>query len=260
MNETDRLIADTGIIPKKSKGQNFLIDERVADRHIGYAGIREGDRLLEVGPGLGILTRRLAALPNELTCIELDDILAEYISGEFGDRINLIHGDAVKVPFPEFDVFVSNLPYSVSTPIIFKLLDYDFRTAVVMVQKEFADRMVADVGSPDYSRLTVNLFYRADCEIMETVPASRFNPRPKVDSALVKITPRKAPFDVIDEKMFFKVTEVAFNHRRKKIGTSLKSVGLVKPGMDVPYLDDRIESLRPREIGEIADAISSYHI
>lgn len=255
MTDTGRLIAETGIVPKKSKGQNFLIDGRVADRHIAYAGIREGDRVLEVGPGLGILTERMADLPCELTCIELDDILAEYISQTFGDRLRLIHGDAVKVDFPEFDVFVSNLPYSVSTPIIFKLLDHRFRTAVVMVQKEFADRMVADVGSPDYSRLTVNLFYRADCEVMETVPASRFNPRPKVDSALVRITPRKAPFDVIDERLFFKITEITFNHRRKKIGTSLKATGLLRPEWDVPYLGERVENLRPAEIAEIADAI-----
>lgn len=260
MTDTGRLIAETGIVPKKSKGQNFLIDGRVADRHIAYAGIREGDRVLEVGPGLGILTERVADLPCELTCIELDDILAEYISQTFGDRLRLIHGDAVKVDFPEFDVFVSNLPYSVSTPIIFKLLDHRFRTAVVMVQKEFADRMVADVGSPDYSRLTVNLFYRADCEVMETVPASRFNPRPKVDSALVRITPRKAPFDVIDERLFFKVTEITFNHRRKKIGTSLKAAGLLKPEWDVPYLDERVENLRPAEIAEIADAIHTARL
>ncbi len=257
MTDTGRLIAETGIIPKKSKGQNFLIDGRVADRHISYANISQGDRVLEVGPGLGILTERILDLPCTLTCIELDDILAEYIGNNFSDRLTLVHGDAVKVPFPPFDVFVSNLPYSVSTPIIFKLLDHEFRSAVVMVQKEFADRMVADVGSPDYSRLTVNLFYRADCEIMETVPASRFNPRPKVDSALVRITPRKAPFDVLDEKTFFKVTEVAFNHRRKKIGTALKAAGMVRPGDDVPYLDERIEHLRPAEIGEIADAVFS---
>lgn len=255
MNETGRLIADTGIVPKKSKGQNFLIDDRVADRHIGYAGISKGDRVLEVGPGLGILTRRLIEASDDVTCIELDDILADYISETYGNELTLIHADAVKVPFPEFDVFVSNLPYSVSTPIIFKLLDHRFRTAVVMVQKEFAERMVADVGSPDYSRLTVNLFYRAECEIMETVPASRFNPRPKVDSALVRITPRKAPFEVLDERTFFRVTEITFNHRRKKIGTSLKSSGMISSGDDVPYLDDRVENLRPAEIGEIADAI-----
>jgi len=255
MNETGRLIADTGIVPKKSKGQNFLIDDRVADRHIGYADIKKTDRVLEVGPGLGILTKRLVEVSDDVTCIELDDILADYISQTYGDSLKLIHGDAVKVPFPEFDVFVSNLPYSVSTPIIFKLLECSFRTAVVMVQKEFADRMVAMIGSPDYSRLTVNLFYRAECKIMETVPASRFNPKPKVDSALVMITPRKAPFEVLDEKLFFKVVEVTFNHRRKKIGTSLKSARLIESGDDVPYLDDRVERLSPAQIGEIADAI-----
>ena len=94
-----------------------------------------------------------------------------------------------------------------------------------------------------------------DDMIMETVPASRFNPRPKVDSALVKITPRKAPFDVMDEKTFFKVTEVTFNHRRKKIGTSLKSAHMIQAGDDIPFLDERIENLRPVEIGQIADAV-----
>ena len=191
MTDTGRLIAETGIVPKKSKGQNFLIDGRVADRHIAYAGIREGDRVLEVGPGLGILTERMADLPCELTCIELDDILAEYISQTFGDRLRLIHGDAVKVDFPEFDVFVSNLPYSVSTPIIFKLLDHRFRTAVVMVQKEFADRMVADVGSPDYSRLTVNLFYQGHGDHLQPpqeedrhIPEGRRPPETGVGRAL----------------------------------------------------------------------------
>ena len=260
MSETGRLISETGVVPKKSKGQNFLTDGRVADRHVGYAGIRKDDRVLEVGPGLGILTSRLVEASDRVTCIELDEKLADYIEREYGNRLDLIRGDAVKVPFPEFDVFVSNLPYSVSTPIIFKLLEHRFRTAVVMVQKEFADRMVADVGCTEYSRLTVNLFYRAECEIMETVPASRFNPRPKVDSALVRITPRKAPFDVLDEKTFFKVTEVAFNHRRKKIGTSLKSAGLVRSSDDIPYADERIEDLRPSEIGELADAVYSARV
>jgi 16S rRNA (adenine1518-N6/adenine1519-N6)-dimethyltransferase len=246
---------DPGFVPRKSRGQNFLIDGRVADRHIGYAGIREGDRVLEVGPGFGVLTSRLVEAAGSLTCIELDEKLADYIEGEYGGRLTLIRGDAVKVPFPEFDVFVSNLPYSVSTPIIFKLLDYDFRSAVVMVQKEFADRMVADVGSPDYSRLTVDLFYRADCEILESVPASRFDPRPKVDSALVRIVPRKAPFSVLDEATFFRVVEVAFNHRRKKIGTSLKAARMIDSADGFPYLDGRIENLRPAEIGELADAV-----
>ncbi len=255
MSNARELMASAGVIPKKSKGQNFLIDDRVADRIVGYGGITPDDRVLEVGPGFGVLTDRLVDMAGHLTCIELDTKLAHYIRTTYDGRLDLLEGDAVKVPFPQFDVFVSNLPYSVSTPIIFKLLEQDFRTAVVMVQKEFADRMVADVGSPDYSRLTVNLFYHADCEIMEPVPASRFDPRPKVDSAVVKITPRPAPFEVMDERTFFKVTEACFNHRRKKIGTALRNTRLVESSEDIPYKDDRIEQLRPAEIGEIADAV-----
>ena len=254
-DETRQLIAETGIVPKKSKGQNFLTDDRVAQRHVDYACIEKGDRVLEVGPGLGILTSKLIEISDDVTCIELDEILAEHIRNTYGDRLKLIEGDAVKVPFPEFDRFVSNLPYSVSTPIIFKLLTYDFKKAVVMVQKEFADRMTAPVGSTGYSRLTVNLFYKADCRILENVPASRFKPKPKVDSALVEIVPRKAPFDVLDERTFFRVTEVAFNHRRKKIGTALKNARIIEKDWDLPYLDDRIETLAPAQIGELADRI-----
>lgn len=254
-NEMGRLIAETGITPKKSKGQNFLIDNRVAERHVTYAEISKEEEVLEVGPGLGVLTKRLIEVSDHVTCIELDDVLATYIQGTYGDRLTLLRGDAVKLEFPRFDKFVSNLPYSVSTPIIFKLLDYDFKKAIVMVQKEFADRMVADVGSPDYSRLTVNLFFRAECRILEKVPRSRFNPAPQVDSALVEILPRPAPFTVKDEGLFFKVTEATFNHRRKKIGTSLKAANLIPKETVVPYMDERVENLRPVEIGEIADAI-----
>jgi 16S rRNA (adenine1518-N6/adenine1519-N6)-dimethyltransferase len=253
--ETGRLIAETGVVPKKSKGQNFLIDDRVADRQVNFAGISKKDNVLEVGPGLGILTSRLIELSDNLTCIEIDEALAEHIESTYGPKLTLIRGDAVRVPFPPFDVFVSNLPYSVSTPIIFKLLEYDFRKAIVMVQKEFADRMIADVGSPDYSRLTVNLFYKADCRLLEKVPRSRFKPQPKVDSAIVEIVPRPAPFKVFDEGLFFNVTEATFNHRRKKIGTSLKAAKLIKEGWDVPFLDSRVEELRPAEIAEIANSI-----
>ena len=257
-DETSRLINETGVVPKKSKGQNFLTDERVALRHVDYAEIEKGDRVLEVGPGLGILTNILIERSDDVTCIELDDILADFIEEKYGNSINLIRGDAMKVDFPPFDRFVSNLPYSISTPVIFKLLEHDFKKAVVMVQKEFAERMVADVGLPDYSRLTVNMFYRADCRILETVPASRFKPRPKVDSALVEIVPRPAPFKVLDEKTFFRVTEIAFNHRRKKIGTSLKAAGMIPKDADIPFLDDRIETLTPEEIGQLADAVFTY--
>jgi len=259
MGNTGQLLRQTGVTPSKSRGQNFLTDSRIADRHVAYAGIEPDDRILEVGPGLGILTQRLVKVTDKLTCIELDEGLADYIEQTYGDRLTLIRGDATKVPFPPFERFVSNLPYSVSTPIIFKLLEQPFKKAVVMVQKEFGDRMVADVGSPDYSRLTVNLFYRAECQILENVPRTRFKPQPKVDSCLVSVEPRPAPFKVQDEATFFAVTQACFDHRRKQIGTGLKTVGLIDDATDIPYADRRIEMLRPVEIAEIADAVYARH-
>jgi 16S rRNA (adenine1518-N6/adenine1519-N6)-dimethyltransferase len=255
-NETSRLISERNIRPKKSKGQNFLIDDRVALRHISFASIERDDRVLEVGPGLGILTSKLLDVSDNVTAIELDEKLADHVEEEFGDRLKLIRGDALDVSWPAFDKFVSNLPYSISTPVIFKLLGHDFRKAVVMVQKEFAERMVAGRGEVDYSRLTVNVYYRAECKILETVPASRFKPRPKVDSAIVEITPRPAPFTVLDEDTFFKVVDAGFIHRRKKIRSALRTEGIVIPDdSDVPFLDDRMEILSPADIGKLSDAV-----
>jgi len=256
-NETSRLISERNIVPKRSKGQNFLIDERVASRHIGFASVGPDDTVLEVGPGLGILTEKLIGVSEKVIAIELDEKLADHIEQTYGDRLELIRGDALKVQWPKFDRFVSNLPYSISTPVIFKLLAHDFRKAVVMVQREFAERMVARRGEVDYSRLTVNMYYRADCRILETVPASRFKPRPKVDSALVEIIPRPAPFTVKDEDMFFKVVDAGFLHRRKKIRSALRTEGITVPeDADIPFLDDRMEILSPEDIGILSDKIS----
>jgi len=255
-SETSRLMSERNIRPKKSKGQNFLIDGRVASRHIEFASIEPGDTVLEVGPGPGILTERLVDVCDRVIAIELDSALADHIEQRFGERIELIRGDALNVPFPKFDRFVSNLPYSISTPIIFKLLEHDFKKAVVMVQKEFAERMVAGRGEVDYSRLTVNVYYRARCKVLENVPASRFEPRPKVDSAIVEIEPRPAPFTVMDEGTFFKVVDAGFIHRRKKIRSALRTEGIVVPDdADVPFLDARMETLSPEDIGKLSDAV-----
>lgn len=255
--ETSQQMAESGVVPRKSRGQNFLTDERVADRHVKFAAISPGDRVLEVGPGLGILTERLLLTSEHVTAIELDPKLANYVKSRFGESLELIEGDALELDFPYFDIFVSNLPYSISTPIIFKLLNHQFKRAVVMLQKEFAERMVAQRGQLDYSRLSVNVFYRAECRILETVPASRFKPRPKVDSALVEIIPRPSPFPVKDEEIFLKVVDYTFQHRRKKIRTALKMHNLLPADdKDLPFMDERVEMLYPHQIAELADIIS----
>jgi 16S rRNA (adenine1518-N6/adenine1519-N6)-dimethyltransferase len=238
-------------------GQNFLIDERVAERQIAFADIGDTDTVLEIGPGLGVLTHRLAKKAGKVIAIEMDRRLAEHLRSTLPDNVDLIVDDALTVPFPKFDRMVSNLPYSISSPIIFKLLDHPFQKAVVMLQKEFADRMVARPDTDDYSRLTVNVYYRAECRILEKVPRSRFWPPPKVDSALVELIPRPSPFSVKDESLFFRLLEILFQQRRKKIGTVLRMKGLMsaEERSRVPYVDLRIEALAPEQIGELSDAV-----
>jgi 16S rRNA (adenine1518-N6/adenine1519-N6)-dimethyltransferase len=255
--EVKAALARIGVSPTKSRGQNFLVDDTVADREIEYLQMSPGDTVLEVGPGLGVLTSRLVPKAGKVIAIELDQGIATYLRAELGSKLELIEGDALDAVWPRFDRFISNIPYSISSPLIFKLLDQDFRSAVIMVQKEFADRMVAKADTDDYSRLSVSVYYRAKAEMLEKVGRTRFWPEPEVDSAVVRLTPRPPPFQVKDERLFHKLVEVLFQQRRKKISTILKGKGFVRPDqMDgVPYRDDRVEAISPEQIGELSDAV-----
>ncbi len=254
--EVKAILAQIGVSPTKSKGQNFLVDDTVAGREVDYLQMAPGDAVLEVGPGLGVLTSMLVPKAYKVIAIELDHAIAAYVRSQFGECVELIEADALDAKWPKFDRFISNIPYSISSPLIFKLLDQDFKTAVIMVQKEFADRMVAKANTDDYSRLSVSVYYRARAEMMEKVSRNRFWPEPEVDSAVIRLTPRPPPFQVKDERLFHKLVEVLFLHRRKKISTILKK-GYVKPeDIDrVPYRDDRVEAISPEQIGELADAV-----
>lgn len=255
--EVKAALARVGVSPTKSRGQNFLVDDTVADREVEYLQISPGDTVLEVGPGLGVLTSRLVPWAGKVIAIELDQGIASYVRSEFGGKVELIEGDALNVAWPRFDRFISNIPYSISSPLIFKLLDHDFRSAVIMVQKEFADRMVAKADTDDYSRLSVSVYYRAKAEMLEKVGRARFWPEPEVDSAVVRLTPRPPPFHVKDERLFHRLVEVLFQQRRKKISTILKAKRMITPS-DVPrlpHMDMRVEALTPEQIGELVDAV-----
>jgi 16S rRNA (adenine1518-N6/adenine1519-N6)-dimethyltransferase len=254
--EVKAILAQLGVSPTKAKGQNFLVDDTVAEREVDYLQISPGETILEVGPGLGVLTSRLIPLAEKVVAIEIDRAVASYVRSEF-KSVELIEADALDVAWPKFDRFISNIPYSISSPLIFKLLDHDFKMAVIMVQKEFADRMVAKADTDDYSRLSVSVYYRAKAEMMEKVGRTRFWPEPEVDSAVVRLTPRPPPFRVKDERLFLKLVEMLFQQRRKKISTILKAKRMVKPEdvNGLPYKDDRVEAISPEQIGELADAV-----
>jgi len=255
IGELRSLLERYGVRPSKSKGQNYLIDRRVAEREVEYLGITDGDRVLEVGPGFGILTSSLLERTSNLTAIEIEEGAVRYLRDSF-PRMEVLQGDFLEIDPPRFDLFISNVPYSISSPLLFRLLDMDFERAVIMVQREFAERMAAPAGDSEYSRLSVNVFYRAECRLLENVPRSRFWPEPEVDSTVVLLTPRPAPFPLRDEKHFLKLVDVLFQQRRKKIGTVLKQKRMLpEDRTGIPYLDERVERLTPAQIAELSDAL-----
>ena len=257
-SEIKAILDEYSVRPRKQKGQNFLIDERVAEREVGFAEIGPSDIVLEIGPGLGMLTERLIPSARKVVGIENDPGLCKFLREKYGDSFELIEGDALEVDFPKFDKMVSNIPYSISSPLLFKLLEYPFERAVIMIQKEFAERMAARPDTDDYSRLTVNTYYRADCRLLEQVPRSRFWPEPEVDSTIIALSPRPPSFKVKDERLFLKLVDVLFQYRRKKISTILKMRRIVEDRISsLPYVDLRVEALSPEQIGELSDSISS---
>ena len=258
-----RVLARIGVRPSKGLGQHFLVDARVATRHVAHAKIRPSDVVLEIGPGLGVLTRRLAERAKRVVAIEADRRFATYLKNVLPE-VEVILGDALKAEWPRFDVMASNLPYQISSPLTFKLLDYPFDRAVLMYQWEFARRMIAKHGTADYSRLTVGVYRRAACELLERVPRNAFYPQPRVDSALVRLERRPPPFAVRDPARYDAVVDALFAHRRKTVENGLRlGWAAFAPSPDalegllpvVPFRARRVEELSPEEIGRIADAM-----
>lgn len=267
--EIKKALDSLGVRAKKGLSQHFLADCGVLQKQVELAGLKKTDTVLEIGPGLGTLTERLLARAGKVVAVEADAALAGYLEDRFsGDinagRLEIVRGDALKVRLPKFTKTVSNLPYKISSDITFRLLEEKFECAILMYQQEFAERMCAPAGSDAYSRLSVNVFFRAECEILMKVPRSAFYPVPDVDSAIVRLCPRqKPPFAVRDERAFFSVVGGLFSHRRKKIANGLelwaagkkakKRMGEAAKRGEIPHGGMRVEQLSPQEIGEIAD-------
>ena len=220
----------------KKLGQNFLIDEQVVRQIVAAAELSEADTVLEVGPGIGTLTQGLAESKALVVAVELDTrllpVLATTLEGY--DNVRVVHGDILKVDImeevgvPNFKV-CANLPYYITTPIIFALLEkrLPMERLVAMVQKEVAERMAAQPGGKDYGALSVAIQYYTEPEIAFIVPPTSFIPAPAVDSAVIVCKRReKPPVEVCDEALFFRVVKAAFSLRRKMLSNSLKNMGI----------------------------------
>lgn len=262
--EVRRRLDALGVRATKRFGQHFLIDERVAHRQVELAAIRDGDVVLEIGPGLGVLTDRLVQRAAKVVAVERDRRLARGLGGRAAN-LQVVEGDAVKVPLPAFDRVVSNLPYEISSPITFRLLATTFQRGVLMYQSEFAERLVARQGDPGYSRLSVKAYVRARTEIVERVSRSAFWPQPEVDSAIVLLEPRPPPFPVRDPTTFDAIVDAAFAHRRKTMENALRLAWRTLARSerefedaleDLRFRDRRAEELSPEQFGELADAFA----
>lgn len=220
----------------KKLGQNFLIDENIVRNIVAAAELSDKDTVLEVGPGIGTLTQGLAESGASVVAVELDKRLLPVLDTtlEGYDNVRIVNGDILQVDImqtvgvDEFKV-CANLPYYITTPIIFALLEkrLPMERLVAMVQKEVAERMAAKPGGKDYGALSVAIHYYTEPEIAFIVPPSSFIPAPSVDSAVIVCKRReKPPVEVCDEALFFRVVKAAFSLRRKMLNNSLKNMGI----------------------------------
>lgn len=222
---------------QKKFGQNFLIDTHVLDKIIRAAGITKEDCILEIGPGIGTMTQYLAQAAGKVVAVEIDKALIPILADTLAayDNVKIINDDVLKVDIRKLVEeenggrpvkVVANLPYYITTPIIMGLYEnhVPIESITVMVQKEVADRMQEGPGSKDYGALSLAVQYYAKPYIVANVPPNCFMPRPKVGSAVIRLTSHeKPPVDVEDEKLLFRLIRASFNQRRKTLANGLKN-------------------------------------
>ncbi|MCD5411629.1 16S rRNA (adenine(1518)-N(6)/adenine(1519)-N(6))-dimethyltransferase RsmA [Thermodesulfovibrionales bacterium] len=216
---------------KKRLGQNFLFDPSILRRIIEVSKITLDDMVVEIGPGTGRLTKLLAGLARKVIAIELDFGLYEKLKEELKgfNNIELVHCDALKYNYKELQPFkvVSNIPYYITTPIIFKLIETrtNLRSMTLTMQKEVAQRIVAKPDTKDYGVLSIAVQYYGRPKFEFIVPKGAFRPVPRVDSAVIHMDMCEEPaVKVVDEKLFFRVVKTAFSQRRKTLANVLKPV------------------------------------
>ena len=247
---TIEVLQKYGFVFQKRFGQNFLIDTRVLDRIIEASEITKDDFVLEIGPGIGTMTQYLADAAREVTAVEIDDALIPILQDTLKewDNVSVIHGDILKTDIRKIAdeknqgrpiKVVANLPYYITTPIIMGLFEshVPVDSITVMVQKEVADRMQTGPGSKDYGALSLAVQYYAKPEIVANVPPNCFMPRPKVGSAVIRLTRHQnPPVTTLDEKLMFRLIRASFNQRRKTLSNSLKN------SQELPYSKEEVET------------------
>ncbi len=248
--------------PRKRFGQHFLHDPRVLDRIVETARVGPHDSVIEIGPGTGVLTRRLAARAARLVAIEIDRDLAARLRAELSGspQVEIIEADVLEVDLAALaerlggrPIVVGNLPYNISSPLLFRLVDARraLRRMVLMLQREFAERLAAGPGTPAYGALSVIAQLHLEIAVAFHVAPGAFRPAPAVESAVLVLTPRPAPAVAVDdEARFARLVRAAFAQRRKTILNALRAAGIgpAAPGALTAALAEA--GVEPRRRGE----------
>lgn len=259
---TKELLASYNRYPRKRLGQHFLIDPKVLQRIINAAALDKDDLVVEIGSGLGVVTSELAKLAYHVIAIEIDkelvriskDVLKTFNNISFVSK-DILKTDLQKLVLGRKYKVIGNLPYYITAPIIEKILEAKDKpeVAVLMAQKEVAERMAASPGSKKFGSFSIFVQYHAEVKLNSFVSKSSFYPWPEVGSAIVVLKPYKSPkYRVENEKLFFDIVHAAFQQRRKKIRNSLAKYKL--EGLDID-LNRRPETLGIEEFVKIADCI-----
>ncbi len=270
--ETIAILNKYGLRANKKLGQNFLINESIIYDIVKKANVTKEDVVIEIGPGLGSLTKELINNAKKVIAIELDPNMIDILKSRFGifDNFEVIYGDVLKIDLEElikgYDSVkvVANLPYYITTPIIMKLLEdkLKIKSITVMVQKEVGERICATHKDKEYGAITVSVQYYSEPQIIIDVPKENFLPAPEVDSCVIRLDMReKPPVFIKDEKLFFRLVKGAFTQRRKTINNSLTCSGkskeeimaaLNKLGIDSKL---RAENLSIQQYADIANTL-----
>lgn len=269
-DEIRALLKKYKVRPTKKRGQSFLKNQQIARGIISAAEITGEDTILEIGGGLGILTRQLVQKASHVHVIELDSGLVKALQDAFTDNenITIIEGDALKVPLPDVTKIVSNLPYSISSEITFRMLrELDFEQAILMYQKEFAQRLQAIPGTSEYSRLSVNIGYQAEVQHLMDVSADKFYPMPAVDSVVVRLKKSTQIPRAKSDDVFFWMINGIFPYPNKNLRKAMRiwfrNLKVEKNLVDVvleycngsPRGDERLRSIPIEKLVQLADSV-----
>ena len=245
LDETKFIMKKYGIKANKSLGQNFLINEEVLKKIVDSAKICKDDLVIEIGPGLGSLTKYILDKAGKIICVELDKKMISILEDRFFkyDNLNIINEDVLKVDFNKIILdekrkgqiknvkIVANLPYYITTPIIMKLLEekLDIESITIMIQKEVADRLIAIPGDKNAGAITYTVYYYCESKKIMEVPSTSFIPEPEVTSEVINLKVRKQKIVKIkDEKLFFNIIKSGFLQRRKTLLNSLTNNHILK--------------------------------